>query len=428
MMNQMQKEKIATQRFTLIAPALNGTHGYDSNSEYFRNLSRIPVICPVTGKEKIYSPRTLAYWLHRYRNMGLDGLMPGDRKDHGYFRALTLEIQNRIDEIIEKYPRIPNTEIRKKLKEEGLCDDSLSQSTIDRYVRAAHHEKKLPRIHEGKDRKAFEFRYSNGCWQADTTFLQELHGRKVCLMLIIDDASRMVVGYGFFHKDNAVNFLTVLKSAVSTYGVPQRLYMDNGAPYANHQLEMICGDLGIQVTHAPVRDGAAKGKIERLNRTLKQGWLSQTDWMSFDCLSDIDNSFRHYLYPQYINKPHSALVDQNENMMTPRERFLQDAEMIRHLPLERLDEIFTVRYERKVRTDSSVQIDKVRYEVPSDLMNEKVQIYIDPSDGEKAWVKDPLTRRRILIRRLNRVENASVARRQHIRYPHDSIQDKRKQG
>lgn len=64
----------------------------------------------------------------------------------------------------------------------------------------------------------------------------------------------------------------------------------------------------------------------------------------------------------------------------------------------------------------------------SGLMNEKVQIYIDPSDGEKAWVKDPLTRRRILIRRLNRVENASVARRQHIRYPHDSIQDKRKQG
>lgn len=419
----MQKEKIAYQRFTLIAPALNGTHGYESNAEYFRNLCQIPVVCPVTGKEKVYSSRTLVYWLHRYKLMGMDGLLPGDRKDHGYFRALTGDIQNRIDEIIEKYPRIPNTEVLKRLKKEGLCDDSLSQSTIDRYIRAAHHEKKLPVIHEDKERKAFEFKCANTCWQADTTFLQKLHGRKVCLMLIIDDASRMVVGYGFFHHDTAENFLTVLKSAISVYGVPKLLYMDNGAPYANQQLEMVCGDLGTQIVHAPVRDGAAKGKIERLNRTLKQGWLSQTDWMSFDCLEDIDNSFRLYLYPEYINKPHSSLVDDCQKALTPRERFLKDSKLIRHLPHERLDEIFTIRYERKVRTDSTVQINRVRYEVPSELMNEKVQIYMEPLNSEKVWVEDPFTKKRIPIKRLNKIENSRIRRRQHMHYPAASDRD-----
>lgn len=416
-MDQLQKEKIAYHRFTLIAPALNNTHGYVSNAEYFRKLSEIPDTNPVTGEKKVYSSRTLCYWYHRYKKMGLDGLIPGDRKDHGLFRALTSDIQTRIDEILEQFPRIPNTAIRNLLQKEGLCDDTLSQSTIDRYIRVTHHEKKLPIIHDGKDRKAFEFKYSNECWQADTTFLQELHGRKVCLMLIIDDASRMVVGYGFFHHDNAVNFLTVFKEAVSTFGIPKKLYMDNGAPYANHQLNMICADLGVQVLHTPVRDGASKGKVERLNRTLKQGWLSQTDWMSFDSLADVENSFRLYLYPDYINKPHSALVDKDENHLTPRQRFNQDLKMIRRLPFERVNEIFTIRYERKVRTDSTVQIDKVRYEVPAEFMNEKVQIYINPVNRGAAWLEDPYTKKRVPIHLLNKVENSVTKRRQNIKYP-----------
>lgn len=425
-MDQKQKEQIAFQRFSFIAPALNQSHGFASDAEYFRNIAAKPVTCPVTGRQKIYSSRTYIYWLHRYKNFGLDGLLPGDRKDHGLFRSLTPEVQTRIDEILEQYPRIPNTQLRKKLKEEGICDDSLSQSTIDRYIRATHHEKKLPVIHENKDRKAFEFRYSNECWQADTTFLQELNDRPVCLMLIIDDASRMVTGYGLFHNDNAENFLIVLKEAISTYGVPQKLYMDNGAPYSNHQLEMVCAELGVQISHTEVRDAPAKGKIERLNRTLKQGWLSQTDWMSFECLTDVENSFRLYLYPEYINKPHSALADDDGNLLAPRERFFRDSKLIRHIPSETLDEAFTIRYERKVRTDSTVQINNVKYEVPSELMNEKVQIYMEPANHEKVWVKDPFTKKRIPIRKLNKIENCEIRRKQRMKYPAAGSQCKRK--
>lgn len=49
--------------------------------------------------------------------------------------------------------------------------------------------------------------------------------------MIIDDHSRMIVGYGFFLEDNAVNVQTVLKRAIAKYGVPKRLYADNGKPY-----------------------------------------------------------------------------------------------------------------------------------------------------------------------------------------------------
>ena len=91
--------------------------------------------------------------------------------------------------------------------------------------------------------------------------------------------------------------------------------------------------------------------------------------------------------------------------------------MIRRLPFERVNEIFTIRYERKVRTDSTVQIDKVRYEVPAEFMNEKVQIYINPVNRGAAWLEDPYTKKRVPIHLLNKVENSVTKRRQNIKYP-----------
>ena len=63
-------------------------------------------------------------------------------------------------------------------------------------------------------------------------------------MIIIDDHSRMIVGGGMFYHDNACNFQNVLKEAVSTYGIPAKLYCDHGSPYDNEQLPLICGQIG----------------------------------------------------------------------------------------------------------------------------------------------------------------------------------------
>lgn len=422
-MNQEEKEKCALWRYGQISPAIYQSHPFKNNSEFFRHLSTQPMIHPVTGKEKFYSARTYAYWFHRYQNMGMDGLLPGDRKDRGLFRALTPQIQLKIDELLDEFPRIKNTRLRKKLKEAGVIDDSLSQSTIDRYVRTRSHEKKLPEIHSNKDRKAFEFKHANECWQADTTELHRIGNQRVFLMLILDDASRMVVGYGFFYHDNAVNFIQVLKKAVSTYGVPQKLYMDNGAPYENHQLQMICAKAGIQYAHAPVRDGAAKGKIERLNQTLKTDWLEAVHWKDFVDLEDAERSFHEYLYPEYINKPHSALEGRQKECFSPRERFLKDSERIRMLSPEQIQEIFVCRYERKVKTDSTIQIQHVVYEVPSEYMKEKLTVCLDPSNTALAWMEDPQTHERIQIRKVDKVENSRVPRKHRIQFPEEKEKD-----
>ncbi len=79
--------------------------------------------------------------------------------------------------------------------------------------------------------------------------------------MIIDDHSRMIVGGEIFYNDNAYNYQKVLKSAIATYGLPDKIYMDNGMPYRNDQLKLILGSLGIIGAHTAVRDGASKGKV-----------------------------------------------------------------------------------------------------------------------------------------------------------------------
>ncbi len=72
----------------------------------------------------------------------------------------------------------------------------------------------------------------------------------VYLVHIIDDASRLIVGQALTFHDNAVFFQNVLKRAVKTYGIPKVLYVDNGSPYSNEQLSLICANLGIHLIHA----------------------------------------------------------------------------------------------------------------------------------------------------------------------------------
>ena len=80
--------------------------------------------------------------------------------------------------------------------------------------------------------------------------------------MIIDDHSRMLVGGELFYSDNAENFQKVFHDAVAKFCIPQKLYVDNGGPYANAQLSLICGSLGTVLLHTKIRDGASKAYVK----------------------------------------------------------------------------------------------------------------------------------------------------------------------
>jgi len=63
---------------------------------------------------------------------------------------------------------------------------------------------------------------------------KQLHHDGRWIIAILDDASRLIVGYGLFHEATTDNTLVVLKEAIQRYGCPDEILTDRGTQfYAN---------------------------------------------------------------------------------------------------------------------------------------------------------------------------------------------------
>jgi len=74
--------------------------------------------------------------------------------------------------------------------------------------------------------------------------------RKTYLIAFLDDATRVVPYCAFTFAENTQAFLPVFKQALLRRGIPQRLYVDNGANYRSRQLALVCARLGVALIHA----------------------------------------------------------------------------------------------------------------------------------------------------------------------------------
>lgn len=248
--------EMALFKYNLIAPLVNGTYTETSIRAYCVNVTSKPYVLS-DGSIRHFSHETIRWWLRRYKDFGFDGLYSKPRSDNGKLRSLSSDIQKVIIEKKKENHRKTATSIYNELISEGyISSDEVSLSTVIRFVGKI---KNSLNICSGEDMRAFEMKYANDLWQIDTShgpfIIIDGKKYKTYLIAIIDDASRMIVGYGFYLADNAVNVQLTLKEAILKYGVPKRLYADNGAPYKNVQLSLICANLGISLLHAKIYHG-----------------------------------------------------------------------------------------------------------------------------------------------------------------------------
>jgi len=305
----------------------------------------------------------------------------------------------------QEFPRINATLIYTKLIADGFIRQSeVSISTVQRFIKK--NDLRSARSTNRKDRKAFEEEFPCSMYQADTChsiYITE-NGvkRKTYLFHIVDDHSRLIAGARFFYHDNAYNFQVVLKEAIARHGICNKLYTDHGAPYSNGQLTMILGSLGIVEIHAPVRDGAAKAKVERSFRTVKDTWLNGFDPSEVESLEQLNRMLADYVRL----RNNTANRDIGE---TPMERYSRHLDRIR-FPRSRewLDECFMNRIIRKVNNDSTVSIDSVSYDTPMQFIRMKVEIRFLPDDMKNAYIL--YDGKRYPIRPTNKVENSRTKR------------------
>ena len=404
-MEQDRKHDIALMRYSAIAPLITGAQAdYPSLSAYFREVSAKGIKDP-DGKLRHYEVGTLLGWYRNYKIHGFDGLIPASRSDCGASRKIDDELEEEIRYLRHTYPRLSAAAIYRQLQDKGsIRSGQLSESTVCRYINQMELTEKLT---QNQDMRRYERAHINEVWCGDSSagpYLKTSDGRKhrVYVMALIDDASRFITGVDVFFNDNFVNLMSVIKSAVSKYGVPKVFNFDNGSAYRNKQMELLAARIGTTISYCRPYTPTQKAKIERWFRTLKDQWMASLDMRDFRTLEELRGSLLTYVR-QYNQAVHSSLKDKS-----PQDRFFSESELIKRLPEDLIERSFLMEIERRVSSDCVIVIDQVEYEVDYRFAKQRITLRYSP-DMEEIYVVESdgaLTP----IRLLNKQENAHVKR------------------
>jgi len=313
------------------------------------------------------------------------GIQNSERSDKGATRKISPEeLLEAINRVLPHFRggRYNKSDIYRRCIEKGLLrKEQIAWTTFYRFIRT--YELLKDEAADSKLRLAFAMQYANQLWQADT-----MHGpfvkhdgkpAQTRLIAFIDDASRVCCHAQFFLAENTGTMSSAIRSAFYKRGVPEQLYVDNGSIYISQELTLICARVGTILRHAPVRDGAAKGKIERFFRTVRDTFLlRQLDLSSIDALN---RQFTAWMEDEYNSVEHSAIG------MRPIDRFGLDLKRIRYLPPDQVnDELFFAEDSRKVKKDNTFSFRNVRYEAPADLRDKEIAIRFDRETADRIVV------------------------------------------
>jgi transposase InsO family protein len=404
-MDYVKKQDVALLRYTAIAPVVTGLgDAYCSNNDYYREISEKGVTGP-DGKVYHFHPDTLQRWYSAYKKQGFEALMPRDRRDAGKSRKIDADLLEQLTYFVEHYPRMPATEILRKLEENGsVTDGQVSLSTITRCV---SNIRRSAGASPNRDMRRYERPHINEVWCGDSSVGPRLKGpdgrkQRVYIIALIDDASRFITGADLFYNDNFVNLMSVMRSAVAKYGRPKVWRFDNGRTYRNRQMDLLSARIGTTLSYCQPYTPQGKSKIERWFLTLKDHWYASLDLTEFRSLDELRGSFQEWVR-KYNQTPHSSLRGK-----TPQERFFSEPEQIRRLPDQDFDRSFLLETDRRVSADSVIVIDHVEYEVDCRYAKQKLRIRYSPDMKEVYIVEQDGTL--TPVRLLNKVENASVKR------------------
>lgn len=323
--------------------------------------------------------RTISTWLYRFKKRGITTLDNKTRSDKNSYRKVQVnELAEAISDIIptlskNKVGTIPKMTLYRQLMKRNYFQRSqLSQTSFYRMVR----DNDLLNFETSKKlRQSFCMQFSNELWQADTMYgpsIKQPDGslKKTFLIAFIDDASRVITHGEFFYNDNTENMVDAFRTALFKRGKPDRLYFDNGSNYKSKEILQACVRLDILLSHAPVRDGAAKGKIERFFRGFRDRFLVQH--LAFTSLEALNDKTHEWIENEYNHQNHSSI------QMTPIDRFALDHSRINFLTDdEYTEEIFFVEETRIVSKTNLFSINSNKWECPVDLREKSIQVRFD---------------------------------------------------
>lgn len=320
------------------------------------------------------SRKTGYKWRRRYREKGATGLADRSRRPQHSPRRSPLAIEEKVLAVRDEYGWGAR-KIKACLERAG--EGPLAKSTVHAILLRRERVTHSPEKTVGAYRR-YEHERPNQLWQMDFKGHFRLGNQERCHPLtVLDDHSRYSLCLQACRNEQTATVQQQLTVTFRRHGLPERMLMDNGAPWGNdlrHKftpLTVWLLRLGIAVIHSRPYHPQTQGKDERFHRSLKVEVLAQRVFGDFEHMQSRFDDWR-YCYNHV--RPHEAL-----DMQVPASRYQPSP---RSFP-EQLPpiEYGTTDQLRKVQPDGKISFRRREFHVGKAFCGYHVALRPSTADG-----------------------------------------------
>ena len=430
------QERWARLRFAVVGPLLGSPPADGELRVKLEKLSKLHWQHPVHEGQRIrFAVTTIERWYYIAKKAKdpFEALRRTVRGDAGKFKSISDELRVAVHAQHRQYGywtyRLHYDNLAALVRGDPSLGRLPSYPTLVRFMKAEglrrsrrHGNRRRPGLELARDRlerrevRSFEVEHVGGLWHLDFhtsrhvgVLLPDGNWVRPTLLALLDDHSRLCCHAQFYLEETAAALAHGLTQAILKRGVPRGLLTDNGA--AMTAAEFTEGLERLSIVHYTTLPYSPhqNGKQEHFFAVVEGRFLAMLDGIQDLTIERINSMLQAWVEGDYHRAVHS------ETKQTPVERFLGGSDVLRPSPDPKaIREAFRQHVTRRLRrSDTTVTIDGIRYEVPSAYRHlDRIRAAYARWDLGFVHLVDPKTGRSIVrLHPLDRSKNASGARR-----------------
>lgn len=343
------------------------------------------------------SSETLRVWLRRHKRGGLDALRDAVHPKRGY-RTLT---QAEVATIIRLKQEVPERSLERIIQiaeQLGLVEQGrLRRSTVYRVLKSHNLTARHKAPSSPKDLDRWEAAFPNDLWQSDMLAGPWLPDparpgkmKRAWMVAFLDDHSRLLLDGRFSFAQDQPTMELAFRRALLKWGVPRRLYFDNGKVYRSKHITRICGFLGIHsVLFTQVRRPEGHGKIEAFNRLIRSAFLPEVEASRIVTVEQLNLAFTAWIDLSYNPRVHGQTGE------PPITRWNAAAAHIRHASTQDITRAFLFSEWRTPDKSGVFSMSGIDFQVGPRLARRRIEVRYDPEAlfEVEAWLDGQLVER-----------------------------------
>jgi transposase InsO family protein len=206
--------------------------------------------------------------------------------------------------------------------------------------------------------------------------------RKTYLFAWLDDYSRKLLYAQYYFDEKLPRLEDSFRHMVLRWGIPEKVYLDNGSVYVSHQFAWILAELAIKKIHHPPYQAHCKGKIESMNKTIESEFQSEAQHAGFTTLDELNTALWAWIDLEYNARVHSSTGQ------APDKRFAEGlpSDHRRVTDIEWFEALFLMRETRTVTKYGMLKLLGNEYRIISAPHGASVEVRFNPFDLSRLYV------------------------------------------